>query len=84
MFFYGRIGLNNMDDLSDTGIKHERIRLHKKKDNRDRTKEKMTKYYNDPEKQARLVERIKEYKDVIERYSLKIAELEQYVWKSNI
>lgn len=41
----------------------------------------MTKYYSDPENQARLQEKIQGYKEIMEKYRLKILELEEFVWK---
>ena len=57
-------------------LKTPRIR---KPDNRNRSEEKMIKYYNDPEKQIRLQGRIKAYRDTIIILQTKIIELEKYI-----
>jgi hypothetical protein len=72
-----------MDAMPESGEKIvEKVRLHKC-DNSKYTKKKMIKYYEDPEKQARLLERIKEYEDQSILYQLKANELKQYVWDKN-
>ena len=58
-------------------------RLHvRKPDTRDRTEEKMKKYYSTPEKQERLQERIKHYRLSILDLETKLKGLEKYVLPS--
>lgn len=64
-----------MSDASDSDGK---IRLHKKRDTRNR-KDKMTKYYNDPEKQEKLKQRIAEYEETSRRYQLKANQLKEFL-----
>lgn len=59
--------------------KNNKVRLHKKRDYSKENKQKMTKYYSDPEKQLRLQERIKEYEEQSKLYQLKADELKQYL-----
>ncbi len=62
---------------TDIGAK-KKFRL-RKPDTRDRTEEKMMKYYSEPEKQLRLQERLQTYKAGIIDLQNKIKELEKYV-----
>jgi len=55
----------------------------RKPDTRDRSEEKMLKYYSDPENQKRLQERIRTYKSGIVDLQQKINALEKYV-RTNI
>lgn len=71
-----------MADASPESPKNAKIKL-SKRDYTSHTKKKMMKYYDDPEKQTKLQERIKEYKEMAEKYILKAQELEQYVWTQN-
>lgn len=68
--------------MADTGTTEsatkKKFRL-RKPDTRDRTEEKMMKYYSDPEKQQRLQERLQTYKTGIIDLQNKIIELEKYV-----
>ena len=81
ILFYYRKG-DIMADASAESGKNTKIKL-SKRDYTNHTKKKMMKYYNDPEKQTKLQERIKEYKEMAEKYILKAQELEQYVWTQN-
>jgi hypothetical protein len=57
----------------------EKIRLHKKRDTRNRTKEQMIKYYNTPEKQEKLKQRIADYEETARRYQVKANQLKEYI-----
>jgi len=52
---------------------------HRAPDNRKRSKEKLKKYYESPEKQARLQERIRNYEETIIDLQNKVKELKTYV-----
>jgi hypothetical protein len=65
-----------MSDASDSDGK---IRLHKKRDTRNRTKEQMMRYYNEPEKQEKLKQRIAEYEETSRRYQLKATQLKEFL-----
>lgn len=70
---------NTMADTGSTeSAAKKKFRL-RKPDTRDRTEEKMIKYYSDPEKQQRLQERLQIYKSGIIDLQHKIKELEKYV-----
>lgn len=66
-----------MDETGADGAK-KKYRL-RKPDTRDRSEEKMIKYYSDPENQKRLQERIQTYKSGITDLQEKIKHLEKYV-----
>jgi hypothetical protein len=59
--------------------KNTKIRLHKKRDYTKENKQKMSKYYSDPEKQQKLLERIKQYEEQSKLYQMKADELKQYL-----
>jgi hypothetical protein len=67
-----------MSDMSDCDV-NEKVRLHKKRDTRNRTKEQMIKYYSDPEKQEKLKQRIADYEETARRYQLKANQLKEFV-----
>jgi DNA repair ATPase RecN len=74
--------LNMADDSDDTHNMSEKIIL-SKENTKKKSKQIMMKYYNDPEKQTKLKERIKEYRDMAVKYRLKADELEQFVLPQN-
>ncbi len=71
-----------MADVSEE-TKNQKVRLHKKRDYDKENKQKMMKYYTDPEKQERLRQRIKEYEDQAKLYTMKADELKQFLISEN-
>jgi hypothetical protein len=69
--------------LQVTGAKMTKVKLHNKRNYEKENKQKMMKYYSDPEKKSRLLERIKEYEEQSRIYQLKANELKQYIESEN-
>lgn len=66
-------------DSDSFGVIARKGRLYRKRNTNKESHEKMMKYYQNPEKRAKLVERIKNYRDAIKAMETKIGKLEQYL-----
>ncbi len=66
-------------DSDSFGVITRKGRMYRKRINVNESHEKMIKYYQNPEKKAKLIERIKNYKDAVKTMQEKIAKLEQYL-----
>lgn len=70
-----------MSDVSDAeGNEQSLVKMrHRVPDSKKRSKDKLKKYYENPEKQARLQERIHSYEETIIDLQNKVKELKTYV-----
>jgi hypothetical protein len=68
-----------MSDASGSVEIETKIKIHNKRNYNKENKQKMIKYYNDPEKQLKLRQRIDEYENQSKIYQLKANELKQYL-----
>jgi hypothetical protein len=68
-----------MSDASDSVELENKIKIHTKRNYDKETKQKMMKYYGDPEKQIKLRQRIEDYEKQSKTYQLKANELKQYL-----
>jgi uncharacterized protein YbgA (DUF1722 family) len=66
-------------DSDSFGVITRKGRLYRKRNLEKENYSKMVKYYSDPEKRAKLMERIKSYKDAKKAIEDKINKLEQYM-----
>jgi hypothetical protein len=66
-------------DSDSVGVIQRKGRIYRKRNHNKENYSKMIKYYSDPEKRAKLVERIKGYKDAKKAIEDKINKLEQYL-----
>ena len=69
-------------DSDSFGIVVRKGKIYRKR-NTNESHEKMKKYYSQPEKKAKLIERIKTYRDAVKTMEEKIAKLEQYLVTEN-
>jgi hypothetical protein len=58
-------------------------RLYRKRDVGKESKEKMIRYYNDPDKRVKLEERIKNYNETITMLQAKVKKLSEYLTAQN-
>ncbi len=70
-------------DSDSFGVITRKGRIYRKRVNANESHEKMIKYYRNPEKRTKLLERIKNYKDAVSAMQEKIAKLEQYLVAEN-
>ena len=75
-----------MSDASDSEQETTIVRkgrVYRKRDTGKESKEKMVRYYSDPDKRAKLEERIKSYKDAILAMEAKVKKLTSYITAQN-